>query len=73
MLYFYLSVLVLAALLFFPVSNLIWTFAVRRLQRRLGRELAPEEIQGQRNRARVIAVLVTLVFSWLFNLQLFHG
>ncbi len=73
MLYFYASVLILAVLLFFPVTNLIWTFAVRRLQRRLGKDLEPAEIQGQRRRARVIAALVALVFSYLFNLRLFYG
>lgn len=66
-LYFNLSVLILAALLFLPVSRLIWVFSVRRLQRRLARELSAEEIGGQLRRARFIAVPLTLAFSWLFN------
>lgn len=61
------SVLVLAVLLYFPVTRLIWVMSVRRLQRKLGRELSELEIQGQKNRARVIAVIVVLLFSYLFN------
>ena len=70
MAYFVISVLALAALLFFPVSKLIWVVSVRRLQRKLGRELEEAEIQGQARRARFIAVLLCLPFSYLFNLNL---
>ncbi len=69
MLYFYGSVLVLAALLFVPVSKLVWTVSVRRLQKKQGRELSEAEVRGQLNRARFIAVLATLAFSYLFNLN----
>jgi hypothetical protein len=67
---FYLSVAVLAVLLFFPVSKMIWVLSVRRAQKKLGRELNQEEINGQRARARFIAVLLVIPFSWVFNLQL---
>lgn len=70
MLYFLVSVLVLAALLFFPVSKLIWVFSVRRLQRKLNRELTQTEITGQMNRARFISIFVSLLFSYLFNISL---
>jgi hypothetical protein len=70
MLYFLVSVLVLAALLFFPVSKLIWVFSVRRLQRKLNRELTQTEIAGQMNRARFISIIVSLLFSYLFNISL---
>ncbi len=65
-LYFVASVLVLALLLFFPVSRLIWVLSVRRFQRRTGRELSPEELRGQLKRARIIALLVTVLFAILF-------
>ena len=75
--YFFLSVLVLAALLFFPISKLIWVFSVRRLQRKLNRELNQTEIAGQMTRARFISIFVSLLFSFLFNLNMFgiptHG
>lgn len=68
--YFLLSVLVLAALLFFPISKLIWVFSVRRLQRKLNRELNQTEIAGQMTRARFISIFVSLLFSYLFNLNM---
>ncbi len=74
--YFYFSFLVLALALFFPDSKMIWVLSVRRLQRKTGRELTREEIEGQKRRARFIAVPVVSVFSWLFNVQLLgvtHG
>lgn len=70
MTYFVISTLVLAALLFIPASKLIWVLAVRRLQRKTGRELSQQEVNGQQARARFIALLLVLIFSYLFNLQL---
>jgi hypothetical protein len=74
--YFYFSVLILAILLFLPVSKMIWAISVRRLQRRTGRLLSPEEIEGQKTRSRFIALLLVFPFSWFFNyslLGLSHG
>ena len=70
MLYFLLSVVVLAVLLFFPITKLIWVFSVRRLQRKLNRELNETEIAGQMTRARFLSIFVSLLFSYLFNLNL---
>lgn len=70
MLPFEIAVIVLAVLLFFPVSNFIWVMSVRRLERKLGKELTEEERLGQKNRARVIAAFVSLTFSFLFNMHL---
>ena len=70
MLFFLVSVVVLAVLLFFPISKLIWVFSVRRLQKKLNRELNEEEIAGQMTRARFLSVFVSLVFSYLFNLNM---
>ena len=67
MLNFILWVIVLAALLFWPMSKLVLVLSVRRLQRKLARELGEEEISGQMNRARVISVFVSLLFSFLYN------
>jgi hypothetical protein len=69
MLSFTLWVLILAGLLFYPVSKLIWVVSVRRFQKKWGRELSPQELQDQLNRARVIAALVVLVFSFFYNLN----
>jgi hypothetical protein len=71
--YFFVSVLVLAALLFFPVSKLLWVLSVRRIQRREARELTRDELDGQLARARFITVFVVLIFSVLFNYSLLGG
>ena len=71
-----LSVLLLAALLFVPVSRIIWALSCRRLARKLSRELGNQELQGQLHRARVLAVVVVVVFSYLFHLNVLdrlHG
>ncbi len=70
MVYFSASVLILALALFFPVSRLIWVLSVRRLERRGGRALGEDERRGQLARARFIAVFASLIFSFLFNLNL---
>lgn len=67
MLTFWLWVIVLTLLLLYPVSKLIWVFSVRRLQRKLSRELDEQELKGQRNRAWVIAAFICFVFSMLYN------
>ena len=69
MLNFIVWVLLLGALLFWPMSKLIWVMSVRRLQRKLGRELNEQELAGQMNRARIISVFVSLTFSYLYNLS----
>ena len=75
--YFLVSVTLLALLLFFPVSRLIWVLSVRRLERKNGAVLSDAARQGQRGRARVIAIFIVLVFSLLYNAslfrELFHG
>jgi hypothetical protein len=67
---FYINVAMLALLLFFPASKLIWVLSVRRMERKLGRSLESTEIDGQRSRARFISLFLVIIFSWLFNLQL---
>jgi hypothetical protein len=81
-----LSTLILAALLFLPVSKIIWVMSVRRLRRRLLKELEdrvpPHELeqhihqrleresQPQLKRARFIALFLVLIFSYFFNSSL---
>ena len=62
-------VLLLAALLFWPVSNLVWVLSVRYRQRKLKQQPDEQELAAQRQRARFIAAIVCLVFSLLFNLS----
>jgi hypothetical protein len=66
---YWLSVVVLAALLFWPASRMIWVLSVRRLERKRGQPLSEAERAGQRNRARFIAIIVCALFSALFTYQ----
>jgi hypothetical protein len=62
-------VFLLAVLLFWPVSSLIWTISVRRKQRKLKQELDEQEILAQKQRARIISGIVCLLFSFLYNVS----
>lgn len=68
--FFTLSVVVLAALLFVPVTRLVWVMSVRRLERRTGTALDETERAGQLQRARLVALIVVILFSLLFNLAM---
>jgi len=74
--YYWVSVVVLAGLLLWPVSKLVWVMSVRRLERRLGQPLSEQEREGQRGRAWFLAIVLCSLFSALFNYQLLdmaHG
>ena len=66
--FFTLSVVVLAALLYLPVTRLVWVLSVRRLERRTGNALDEAERHGQLTRARLVALILVILFSLLFNL-----
>ena len=67
--FFFACVIILAAALFVPVSRFIWVMSVRRLERKSQRELTDEERNGQHRRARILALVVTVIFSILFNIS----
>ncbi len=71
MTYYILTTLALAVALYFPVSNLVHVVSVRRLQRKTGTELGEAAVQGQKQRARFIAILVALLFAAMFNYNVF--
>lgn len=64
---FWFWVLLLTALLFIPVTNLIYVFSVRRQQRKLKTELGPDELAAQKQRARFVAAVICFLFSFFFN------
>ena len=68
--YYWLSVAVLAALLFLPASRLVWVLSVRRLERKLGPPLSAPARDGPRRRARFFSLVVCVIFSSLFNYQI---
>ena len=61
----------LAAMLFFPVSKLVLTLSVRRQQRKLGRKLNDAEMSGQLQRARFLTFFLVIIFALMFNGNIF--
>ena len=61
----------LAAMLFLPVSRLVWALSVRRQERKLERKLNDEEKMGQLQRARFIAFFLVIIFALIFNYNVF--
>ncbi len=70
MMYFTITTALLAALLFIPTSRLVFVLSVRRVERRTKTKLTPEEVAGQRRRARFVALLLVIPFAFLFNYNL---
>jgi len=69
MLIFWMWVLLLMVLLFYPVTQLVWVVTVRRMQRKLHRELDDQELAAQKQRARFVAIIVSFLFSTLYNVS----
>ena len=61
----------LAAMLFFPVSKLVWTLSIRRQERKRQRKLDEAEVIGQMRRARFITFFLVVTFALLFNGNIF--
>lgn len=61
----------LALALFLPVRKLIWVVYVRRAQRHGGGDVADQA--RLKKRAGVTAILICLVFSYLYVNYLFRG
>jgi len=61
----------LATMLFFPVSKLVWTLSIRRQERKQKRKLDEAEITGQIQRGRFITFFLVIAFALLFNGNIF--
>lgn len=62
---FYIWVLLLAALLFFPARQIIWVLSVRRAEARDGREDEARR-HALKRRASITAGLLCFVFAFFF-------
>ena len=65
------SSLALAFLLFFPVEKMLWVMRVRSAERRMKRMTTIEERNEERSKARSIAGIIVISFSFLFNFTFF--
>ena len=70
-LFFYLSILILAAAPYIPVNKLIWVLSVRRIEKKSKSKLNEYQRNLQKNRSRFISILLVFIFSYLFNMQIF--
>ena len=64
-------VAVLSAALFFPVRKLIWVLYVRKKQK-TQREVTENEKRNLKKRANFTSVLLCIVFSYLYVIQVFN-
>ena len=68
--YYVFSVIILILLLYYPVNKLIFVLSVRRLEKKTGKNLSNTEKSGQLKRSRFISIILILLFSCLFNINI---
>ena len=71
--YYILCVVLLSALLYFPVNKLILVLSIRRLEKKIGQSLSDDERKNQLNRSRFISIILILIFSCLFNIEFLNN
>jgi hypothetical protein len=64
-------IILLSAVLFFPVRQLIWVLYVRKKQKTQG-SVSEEEKNALKKRATFTAILLCIVFSYLYVKQVFN-
>ena len=64
-------IIVLSAALFFPVRKLIWVLYVRKKQK-TQQSVSEEEKIGLKKRATFTAILLCIVFSYIYVKQVFN-
>ena len=64
-------VIVLSTALFFPVRKLIWVLYVRKKQK-VQSEVSEEEKISLKKRASFTSILLCIVFSYLYVIQVFN-
>ena len=62
---------ILSIALFFPVRQLIWVLYVRKKQK-IQREISEDEKKNLKKRANFTSVLLCIVFSYLYVIQVFN-
>ena len=68
--FYFLNVIVLSLLLYYPVNKLIFVLSVRRLEKKIGKQLNNIQKSGQLRRSRFISILLIIIFSCLFNINI---
>ena len=68
--FYVLNVIILSLLLYYPVNKLIFVLSVRRLEKKIGKQLNNIQKSGQLKRSRFISILLIIIFSCLFNINI---
>ena len=63
-------IILLATALFFPIRKLIWVLYVRKKQK-IQKVVSDEEIKSLKKRATITAILLCVVFSYIYVEQVF--
>ena len=71
LLWYWVSSLILAGLLYYPASRVVWVLRIRRLERRLKRTTTEEERLRERRKANMVAGFIVITFAFLFNRTIF--
>jgi hypothetical protein len=66
-LWYWLSTLILATLLYKPVQRAIVVRRVRKLEKALKRETTPEEQEAVKRKAIPLVVAIVMTFAFIFN------
>ncbi len=66
-LWYWVTTLVLAAVLYKPVKRVIVTGRIRKFERKLQREATGEEMEAIEKKAIPLVVVIVMTFSFLFN------
>jgi len=64
-------IILLSTVLFFPVRKLIWVLYVRKKQK-IQQSVSEEEKIGLKKRATFTAILLCIVFSYIYVKQVFN-
>ena len=64
-------IIILSAVLFFPVRKLIWVLYVRKKQK-TQQSVSEEEKSSLKKRATFTAILLCIVFSYIYVKQVFN-
>jgi len=68
--FYVLNVIILSLLLYYPVNKLIFVLSVRRLEKKIGKQLNNIQKSGQLKRSRFISILLIIIFPCLFNINI---
>ena len=64
-------IILLSTVLFFPVRKLIWVLYVRKKQK-TQQSVSEEEKRSLKKRATFTSILLSIVFSYLYVIQVFN-